>query len=171
MKNRLYLPILFCFCTITAIAQDEEEDIVAIVDDLTLQWDTSAEKLETYDGLRDYCRVKAYRDNTILLLNQIHHYDSTLYNIVRTKFEASEDEEARATLDDILTLESEYTTREFLKFLRQECMAYNDNERNKNIEGYEGQVKALEAELAKYVKSITRQIDIVDEHIHHLKGL
>lgn len=29
----------------------------------------------------------------------------------------------------------------------------------------------LEKELKKYVKEITRQIDLVDEHVHHLKGL
>ena len=154
-----------------AISQDGDEDIVTIIDNLTIQWDNSAEKLRTYEGLMDYCRTKAYRDNTILLLKQIHHYDSALYKIVQSKFQTSEDPEAKATLDDISTLETDYTTGAFLTFLRQECTALNDNERNKTMDDYKKVSKGLEKEMKKYVEAITKQIDVVDDHIHHLKGL
>ncbi|MEQ8580177.1 MAG: hypothetical protein RIC30_06395 [Marinoscillum sp.] len=154
-----------------AQSQEKDEDIVTIIDDLTIQWDNSAEKLRTYEGLMDYCRNKAYRDNTILLLKEIHHYDSSLYRIVQSKFKTSEDPEAKATLDDISTLETDYTTGAFLAFLRQECTSLNDNERNKTMDDYKKVAKELEKEMRKYVEAITKQIDVVDEHIHHLKGL
>lgn len=142
-----------------------------IIDDLTLEWDEAAVNLETYEGLRQYCRDRSYRDNTILLLNTIHHYDSSLYKIVTDKYASNQDAEAKATLDDIQTLELDYATKRFLTFLRNECMTFNDNERNKNIEGYDEVVKEIENEMIEYVEAITRQIDTVDEHIHHLKGL
>lgn len=169
MKIRFSFLLLMFACVMTSYAQ--EEDIVKIIDDLTLEWDESAIKLETYEGLTKYCRDRSYRDNTILLLNQIHHYDSSLYKIVKEKFGTTGDEEAKATLDDIETLEMDYATKRFLSFLRKECMALNDNERNKNMSGYDEMVQELEAELIEYVEAITRQIDTVDEHVHHLKGL
>ena len=171
MKHRLILLLcLSCFFLMTR-AQEKDENIVTIIDNLTIQWDNSAENLRTYEGLMDYCRTKAYRDNTILLLKQIHHYDSALYRIVQGKFQMSEDPEAKATLDDINTLETDYTTGAFLMFLRQECTALNDNERNKTMDDYKKVSKELEKEMKKYVEAITKQIDVVDEHIHHLKGL
>ena len=91
----------------------EGEDIVKIVDDLTIKWDNEAVKLQTYEGLQTYCSTKPYRDKTIKLLDKIHHYDTLLYGIVSTKYDADKDEEAKATLDDIDRLETEYTTKNF----------------------------------------------------------
>lgn len=163
--------ILFSVLSLAYFVCPAQDDIVKIIDDLTEQWDEAAAKLETYEGLRQYCRDRSYRDNTILLLNTIHHYDSSLYNIVSEKYATNKDAEAKSTLDDIKTLELDYATRRFLNFLRQECMSFNDNERNKNIDGYEEIVAEIETEMIIYVEAITKQIDTVDEHIHHLKGL
>lgn len=168
MKS-LVVVVFFCLSFSQLVAQ--ESDIVQIIDELTLQWDEEAKELETYDGLRKYCRDRAYRDNTIQLLNQIHHYDSSLYTIVKKKFANNEDPEAKATLEDIETLELDYATKRFLNFLRRECMSFNDNENNKNIAGYDEMIKEIEAEMVDYVEAITKQIDTVDEHVHHLKGL
>lgn len=170
MNKAIFLAALYTSvncCTVYA----QEENIVQIIDELTLQWDTEAVNLETHDGFQNYCRNRAYRDNTILLLNKIHHYDTSLYFIVTEKFNKEEDLEARATLEDIETLEIDYTTSSFMTFLREECMKFNDLEMNKSSEDYEVQMNELEAELAKYIDAITRRIDLVDEHVHHLKGL
>ncbi len=163
--------ILFLFAS-TAAAQ--EEDIVKIIDDLTIEWDNGAEKLSTYEGLKEYCRVKPYRDRTIKLLNNIHHYDTVLFQIVTEKFEMEKDPEAKATIDDIETLEVDYTTKSFLVFLREECQESNFIENNLGRAGgeeYKQEVAALEEELKKYIDAITRQIDLIDDHVHHLNGL
>lgn len=165
--------VVFTFlvlCTITSV-QAQGEDIVKIIDDLTIKWDEEAKTLETYDGLHRYCRDRAYRDNTIALLNSIHHYDSSLYSIVKEKYAANQDPEAKATIDDIEKLELDYATKRFLNFLRSECMSFNDNENNKNIAGYDEMIQEIELEMVDYVEAITKQIDLVDEHVHHLKGL
>ncbi len=156
---------LFSFC-------QEKEDIVKIVDELTLKWDTQAVELKTYKGLQSYCSTKPYRDKTIELLNKIHHYDTLLYGIVNRKYDESEDEEAKLTLKDIQKLEADYTTQNFKAFIHRECNGVNEIERNYGKAGgdtYQKEVKKLEKELSKYVESITERIDIIDEHIHHLK--
>lgn len=171
MKRRFLLIAFFTGLLFSAIAQETDKNIVEIIDDLTVRWDNSAKKLESHGGLTDYCRDKSYRDNTLNLLKLIHHYDSSLYTVVTRKYEANQDKEARATLDDIETLERDYTTQAFIQFLRDECISYNDAERNKTMGSYEKEVKAIEKELKQYVDAVTRQIDIIDEHVHHLHGL
>ena len=168
-----FLIVLFVF-VFQSISAQETRSIVEIVDDLTIKWDNEAKALDSYEGLENYCHNRVYRMETIKLLDEIHHYDTVLYAIVSTKYKDSEDAEARATLDDIETLESDYTTLSFKKFLRAECGKLNDTERNYGAqqgEEYTKEVALLEEELDKYIMSITRRIDIIDEHIHHLKGL
>lgn len=165
------IPFCFLFTCLTSVAQ-EEENIVEIIDELTLKWDTEALTLKTYKGLQAYCSTRPYRDKTIKLLDQIHHYDTLLYGIVSRKYQSSKDEEADATLKDIETLEVEYTTKNFKRFIHRECNGVNEIEQNFGRAGgeeYNREVKKLEKELAKYVESITNRIDIIDEHIHHLK--
>ena len=164
----------FCFYSICLFSYAQEDsDIVRIVDDLTIKWDNEALSLNTYAGLQSYCSTKPYRDKVIQLLNDIHHYDTLLYGIVLKKLEDDkDDEEAKATLKDIERLEVDYTTQNFKAFIHRECNGVNEIERNYGREGgeqYDKEVKKLEKELVKYVESITSRIDIIDEHIHHLK--
>lgn len=169
MKTAVLICLLLS--SLFSLAQDQD-DIVKIVDGLTLKWDNQAEELKTYKGLQTYCSTKPYRDKTIKLLNEIHHYDTLLYGIVNRKYAENEDEEARSTLKDIQKLEDEYTTKNFKAFIHRECNGVNEIERNYGKAGgatYEKEVKKLEKELSKYVESITERIDIIDEHIHHLK--
>ncbi|GAB4229237.1 MAG: hypothetical protein Tsb0034_00840 [Ekhidna sp.] len=169
MKNLLLA--LFLGLSIFTYAQDDGEDIVAIVDDLRQRWDKQALQLETYVGLKYYCTAEVYRDKTIRLLDKIHHYDTLLYGIVSTKYANTKDKEAEATLDDIITVEAEYTTKSFKEFLEVECEGFNEIEGNysRSNPKYQKEVEKLEKELSKYVINITRRIDIIDDHIHHLK--
>lgn len=169
MKTLIFASAL-CLSVIS-FAQEKEADVVKAVDDLTIKWDGEAEKLQTYEGLGSFCGNSLYRKSIIGMLDEIHHYDTLLYGIVTRKFKSNKDKEAKATLDDIQTLESEYTTKAFRTFIHRECNTYNEIERNlgraKGKE-YEDEVAMLEAELKKYVVEITRQIDLIDEHVHHL---
>ncbi len=166
------LTILLCSALSSLSQENESEDIVKVIDDLTIKWDNQALELKTYKGLQVYCSTKPYRDKTVRLLDKIHHYDTLLYGIVSRKYKDGKDSEASATLDDIKKLESDYTTKNFKAFIHRECNGVNEIERNFGRQGgsqYEKEVKKLEKELSKYVESITNRIDIIDEHIHHLK--
>ena len=173
MKYLSITILLFLGLSNTSFGQDKD-DIVVIIDDLTVRWDDMALVMKKYEGMKEFCRNGTTRRSTVALLNKIHYYDSVLYNIVIAKFDESGDEEAKKTLDDIVLLETDYTTKSFLKFLHTDCSRVNEVENNYAKKGgskYRKEKDILEVELNRYVKAITNQVDIVDRHIHHLKGL
>ena len=170
MKSTLLLLVFTC-AALTTFSQENEKDVVKAIDDLTINWDNEAETLQTYEGLGSFCGQSVYRKKIISMLDEIHHYDTLLYGIVTRKFNDNGDKEAKATLDDIETLETDYTTKSFRRFIHRECNTYNEIENNLGREGgeeYKAEVNALETELKKYVVEITKQIDLIDEHVHHL---
>lgn len=165
---------ILSFSLLLGLQLSAQENIVAIIDEITANWDSQAPKMATYDGFRDFCTDRVYRESMVDLLISIHHYDSVLLKIVTEKYANSSDREAKATLEDIATLELEYSTKAFRKFLHMECNRFNEIENNLARYGgpeYDAAVKELEEELSKYASGITRQIDIVDKHIRHLKKL
>lgn len=173
MKKLTFLIALLTIVVCGAKAQDSEEELVATLDELTADWDREADHLKTYEGLGKFCKTQAYRFKITGLLKDIHHYDSVLYKVVKEKYEKSRNPEAAKTLADIKKLESEYTTKAFLKFEHNECRTYNNMEQyyrnKKDSKGFKKEVKAVEKELTKYVKTVTDQIDLIDEHSHHLE--
>jgi len=105
-------------------------------------------------------------------LDKIHHYDTVLYQVVSEKYANIKDKEAQATLDEILTVETEYTTPNFKTFLSEECGKFKeagDEYGTHSGSKYYKEVEKIEKELAKYVEKITTRIDLIDEHVHHLK--
>lgn len=171
MKSVFFSVICF-FITLCAFTQEQESEVVKAIDDLTIRWDNEAITLQTYEGLGKFCGNSQYRKQVIKMLDEIHHYDTLLYGIVTGKLaKNNQDKEAKSTLDDIQTLEVDYTTKSFKRFIHQECNTYNEIERNlgraKGPE-YEQEVATLNGELKKYVVEITKQIDLIDEHVHHL---
>jgi len=158
--------IIFLILLLTASAQ-EEEFKVQTLDSLTYAWDANAKKLQTYEGLSSFCSDRFFRAEIIDLLEGIHHYDTLLLFIVTNKT----GKEAEATLQDIETLEVEYKTLSFKRFIHQECNTYNEIENNfgrSKGDVYNEEVENLEDELKKYVIGVTKQIDLIDEHAHHL---
>ncbi|MEP1096399.1 MAG: hypothetical protein ABJG78_14880 [Cyclobacteriaceae bacterium] len=168
MKYLLFV----CLFTCALGASAQEEDIVSIIDDLTAQWDKQALSLERYTGLKYYCTSDQYSDRIIDLLDDIHHYDTLLYGIVTRKYADTKDKEAEATLKDIITVEADYTTKNFKLFLQKECEGFTEIEESKDRSSgskYYKEIEKLEKELSKYVVTVTKRIDLIDEHIHHLK--
>lgn len=156
---------------LTSIAQ-EKVSIVMVIDDLTVRWDQTAIELKNYRGIHNFCDDDPYREKTIELLDQIHHWDTTLYFIVQEKFDTDKDEEAAETLRDIEKLETEYSTENFKLFIQDECAALKVIEEHfdqQTVRKFENEIKKFERESNKYINSITYRIDIIDEHIHHLK--
>ncbi len=149
----------------------QEEDIVRVMDDLRVNWDTRAAFLQSYNDLQNLCKNRDFRSDLTKLLDQIHHFDTTLYNTVKAKYVGSADAEAKATLEDIEKLERDYATQGFKSFVHEECGEFNMVESSFGKEGdeYQAEKKRVEIALRRYVGSITRQIDLIDEHAHHLK--
>lgn len=162
------------FLILTAFSSfgQEKVSIVTIIDDLTVRWDQTAIELKNYRGIHNFCDDDPYREKTIKLLDEIHHWDTTLYFIVKEKFNTDEDEEAAETLRDIEKLETEYSTENFKLFIQDECetlKVIEDHFDQETVKKFENEIKKFEKESNKYINSITYRIDIIDEHIHHLK--
>lgn len=166
---RRILSVFLLFFGTTLFAQ--EVDIVSIIDDLTVRWDETAIKLKNYQGIQEFCLTKSYKTATLNLLDDIHHWDTTLYFIVQEKFDISQDKEAELTLIDIEKLETQYSTANFKAFISAECSelkVIQDSFDSSSVKQYEKDIRKFEKELVKYLNSITYRIDIIDEHIHHL---
>lgn len=164
------LLLLLLMCT-SLMAQPSESTIAQKIDGLRYTWDDEAKSLKRYEGLEKFCRESMYRKTIITMLDDIHHYDTLLYGIVKRKYQANQGAEAKATLADIETLETSYTTRSFRRFIHSECSGLNEIENNFGRAGgkkYRSEVKRLESELKKYVLAITKRIDVIDKHMHHL---
>ena len=150
----------------------KQNNIVEVIDGLRYKWDASAINLKTYQGIQEFCLNEDYQRKTTNLLDDIHHWDTTLYFIVQEKFDESQDKEAKETLIDIEKLEMEYSTIKFKQFIIDECgqlKVIEESFDQSTVKQYEKGIKKFEKELIKYVDNITYRIDIIDEHIHHLK--
>jgi hypothetical protein len=170
MKNLLFTCMLILGFS-AASQKKSDVNIVAIIDDLTVRWDETAIKMKNYQGIQEFCLTQEYRKSTVNLLDNIHHWDTTLYFIVKEKFDTNQNEEAAETLRDIEKLETQYSTANFKTFITDECeilKVIQDNFDKETVKQYEKDIRKFEKELVKYLNSITYRIDIIDEHIHHL---
>jgi len=157
-----------------AIAQ-EDERLDDKIDEITYQWDLEADKLSSYEGLAQLCTDESYRTEILSLLNEIHHYDSVLYDVLLKLSRTSSDKEIKQTLKDIKKFEETYDTQSFISFMSDECKAMREIESHSEetandvgINSYSGQVYLLETELFKYVKHVTARVDKIRLHVHHL---
>ena len=157
-----------------AIAQ-EDERLDDKIDEITYNWDLEADKLSSYEGLAQLCTDESYRSEILALLNEIHHYDSVLYDVLLKLSRTSSDKEIKQTLKDIKKFEENYDTQSFISFMSGECKAMREIESHSEetandvgINSYSGQVYLLETELFKYVKHVTARVDKIRLHVHHL---
>ncbi len=165
---KIVIPIILLTISFNLFGQDEK--VVLEMDKLRADWDAKAQNLTTYDDLKNLCKDRAFRRDLTKMLDNIHHYDSTIYVIAKTKYWNDFDMEAKAAMDDITALERDFTTKRFRHFVRQECRAYNHTEHNFGHKGekYEAEKKRVQEALVKFVTTITKQIDMIDDHAHHL---
>lgn len=156
------------------LAQDSAS-VVAVFDDLVTRWDLLASDLGSYEGLNRYCTEKEYQDNVISILEDIHHYDSVLYDAIARKARFSNNSEMKKTLKQIEEFETEFKGPSFMKKLHDECVGRREIEKSRSetkndigMNSYDGQVMVLEADLHKYVIHITKLMDHIKDHVHHL---
>ena len=173
MKNLVVIiTLLFSLCV---QSQSSQETLGKKIDDITFAWDLEQDNLDDYDGMLKFCSDKDYRLEVISLLNEIHHYDSVLLERLQRAIRFSKNKEIEKTLEDIEKFEKEYSMKEFVKFLFDECQGIYEIEKNKEDlqdeigdESYGGRRYVLETELARYIHHITKRVDLVRDHVHHL---
>jgi hypothetical protein len=154
----------------------QEEALGKIIDDLTYTWDLEAKSIEKYEGFSKFCTNKEYREQIVRLLKDIHHYDSVLYDRLKKAAQfGTHNHEVKKTIADIEKFEKEYDMKSFLKFLQQECHARAEIEKHRKEletevgdESYDGKIYILQNEIVKYVHHITKRVDTIRDHVHHL---
>ncbi|MFY0690040.1 MAG: hypothetical protein JXQ90_22905 [Cyclobacteriaceae bacterium] len=158
----------------SSIAQ-ESVSVGRTLDQLTFTWDNEAISLSTYEGLRKFCQDETYRVDVIQLLNEIHHYDSILYQRALVAKTKSSDREIVKLIHEIESFEEEYSSKKFIHFLHQECNAQKSLEKDSDNlkrdigqDSYDSQVYLIEVEIQRYVKHVTKRVDSIKKHINHL---
>lgn len=177
MKKLVVSSLFVLMMTGALFAQEEEgKTLGKIIDDLTYKWDDEAEAMNSYEGLAKFCINEEYRLGILNLLNDIHHYDSVLYDrLLKASRFGRQTHEMKKTIEEIEKFETGYDTKSFVHFLHTECNARSEIERNAEdlkaeigFYSYDGQIYVLENELDKYVSHITKRVDHIREHVHHL---
>lgn len=168
------LTALLLLTSIILTAQDMET-LGKKIDELTYAWDLESDNMDDYDGMLKFCSDREYRLEVIGMLKDIHHYDSVLLERLQKAVRFSKNKEVKKTLKDISKFEEEYSMKVFIDFLYDECQGISELERNRDDledeiaqESYDGRRYVLETELAKYIHHITKRVDVIREHVHHL---
>lgn len=163
--------IIICFCW----KAEAQEGLGAHIDALTKKWDVESEILRTYDGLSKFCDDREYRLEVVDMVNSIHHYDSSLYAQLQKAYRFNKDHEIEKTIKEIEKFEKQYSMKKFIHFLHEECITRKGIEKNAKesrndigANSYDGQVYIVETELNNYIRHITKIVDHIDKHVHHL---
>jgi len=175
IKTKTFLIATLMIFRLFALAQEENASMSFRVDNLTYDWDKESKTISNYTGLLAFCNNLEYRNSIIELLNEIHHIDSVLYERAKQASKRSSNSEIEKLIKDIEKFESQYSMRKFLVHLKEECVTQKEIEKNKvytknevGEESYDGQILLLENELHKYIKHITKRVDTIRKHVHHL---
>ncbi len=170
-----YVSLLVFSLIMSRVTSAQDQSLGQQVDAVTYKWDAEAIELETYEGLLEFCNNKEYRTAKIDLLNEIHHLDSVLYDRAVKASRVSNDKNIHKLITEIESLETEYGMKSMIRFMKDECSAQKDLEKNKDglatefgSESYGGQAYVLELELQKFVTQTTKRIDHVRKHVHKL---
>lgn len=169
--------LALCLFPIGVRAQEvpDGEGLVTKFDYLVTKWHLMSSELGTYEGLTRYCTDKQYQQEAIKTLEEIHHYDTLLYQKLSQKGRFSDNNEIKKTLAQIEEFEAEFKGPSFMKKLQDECVGrreiekdYEETKNDIGMNSYDGQITILEADLHKYVAHITKLMDHIKEHVHHL---
>lgn len=175
MKISIAIILLSTLISFRSIGQDNES-LGTTISNLTINWDVMSSRLNNYQGLGQFCSDQAYRNEVIGLLQDIHHYDSVLYDrLTKASRMSKQNKDINKAIEDIKEFEEDYDMRSFIHFLHKECSDRRDIEKDAEAlkgdvgsDSYGGQIYIIESELNKYIKHITTRIDHVRKHVHHL---
>lgn len=145
-------------------------------DALTAEWLEISEELKTYNGLGRFCKSKEFRETSLSVLRQLHHYDSLVLEVLLNTDESElgvSHREYKHTLKDIEKFEEEYGIKVFIAFLKEGCVTWKELEKNREtlvkesgMYSYDGQLLVLETQLEMFLKHIDKKVIAIDEHIH-----
>ncbi len=180
MKINLTIIFLLASCFVFAQNKDTESGEHTLEKDydlLVVAWENLSAELKTYSGLQSYCKSDEYKKSTIDILEQIHHYDTLILDVISSKEALAklDEKEKASTLKEIEKFESEYSVLAFIAKLTEECKYSREIEKEKKYSktdiganSYDGQILLLETDLSKFINHIDTRVEHIDDHIHKL---
>lgn len=145
--------------------------------ELFQKWESVAEEIATYTGLRKYCYNADFQQDVDHVLLQIHRYDSLLYSVISEQSGSLTNRKVEKALKNIEDFEERYKAYHLASHLNEECASqqamernYRKTKHNTGIHSYDNQVIVTEAYLRKYVKNISRLMRYIDKNLYLLNG-
>lgn len=160
-----------------SFAQDDEDpkSIEIHFEELYKKWHELEPGLEDYEGFKQYCVNKKYKNTVDDVVRKIHHYDSIILSKANDPAYEMNSRERAKILKEISKFETKFSTHQFMKTLKRECHERHEIEHDKKISkgefadaSYDGQKIVLETELYRYSRQITKRIDHINNYLHHL---
>lgn len=173
----LFLAVFACA---NAVADDFTNDELAEKKKFSMlfqKWESVADEITTYTGLRKYCYNADFQQDVDHVLLQIHRYDSLLYSVIIQQSGSLNNRKVKKALKYVEDFEERYKAYHLAGHLNEECASqqvmernYQKTKHNTGIHSYDNQVIVTEAYLRKYVKNISRLMRYIDKHLYLLDG-
>lgn len=176
IKSYPLLLLIFFTFNLTAYGQEEYDINLAIEFDMVdADWHALAKTMNNYEGFQEYCENPQFKKQVEEALLNIHYLDSLILNKLTDYTYIMDEKERASSLKEISKFETKYSVKRFTKTLKEECHERHNIEHNKKktkkefgINSYDGQKLVLEVELQSYINHITKLVDHIDRHAHHI---
>jgi len=142
---------------------------------LTDKWLEISDEIKEYKGLSKYCNDPGYQQNSIIVLESLHHYNAVVFEILNdsTTDKYSGQKAFKNTLKDIEKFESSHKSEKFISFMNDNCDYIQELETNKmkllkqsQMYSFDGRIFILETMLYRFMKRIDKKIVSIDDNIH-----
>lgn len=169
-KLRTYI-LLAGFVLLSMGSKAQISEAIDHLDSLTEEWESISADLADYDRLSLYCDYSKYKKKAVAVLQEIHHYDTTLIDIL---YETHVDNK---TMHQIEHFEHDLTIDNFIGHLKHECVDRQQVEKrrrkigtNKDFgeESYSAERYVVETEIVRYIHRVNRKIEHLKDNVHHL---
>lgn len=142
---------------------------------LTDKWLEISDEIKEYKGLIKYCNDPNYQQNSINVLESLHHYNAVVFEILNdsTTDKYSGQKAFKNTLKDIDKFESSHKSKKFISFMDDNCDYIQELETNKmkllkqsQMYSFDGRIFVLETMLYRFMKRIDKKVVSIDDNIH-----
>ncbi|MEO9474870.1 MAG: hypothetical protein ABJG41_05035 [Cyclobacteriaceae bacterium] len=130
--------------------------------------------LAEYKNLKTFCNDDSYRETIFLLLEQIHRYHDMLeIDLQSTTYNHSQ-RAIKRILKHLEKLEKKYNPTYFEDFFDDQCRFQSNIEEHSThykaafgTHSYGSRVYAQEVSMYRYLKTLTRRVQRVKNHVEH----
>lgn len=153
----------------------DPKEAVRLFDKVAIEWLELSDELGTYAGLGEYCKNKEYKNYVMDVLDELHHYDTLIYQVLSEKALERSNHELKVTLHEIEKVEDVFKPRNFKRKLNEDCKlrrslerSYDDIKNDIGMESYDGKNLILENDIYTYMHKISHLVKLIEKHIHHI---